>query len=346
MVNHQLVIWGPKKVGIIESPVPEPGAEEVLVKIKASAICTWEQRAYSGSQQDSYPLLGGHEFSGEVVSVGPGVKNKDITAGKTVAEARLTRCGECHNCRTGKDNLCLNTRFDRVEGKPFGPGGLSEYVVAPSYQIYPFSNNVSFEEAALSEPLSCVVRSIRRANVSFGQNVLVIGAGIMGLLHGLLAKHRGATVIISEPLEHRRSKAREIGVDTVINPKEENVVERVRELTGGLGADVVFVTAGGAAAIEEALRLVASGGTVVLYGAMYPPPMVTVDVNKIHHNEITITGTMSQTREDFLIATKLIDSGAIDLKPLISATIPFSQVEEAFERALDPTNYRIVVTMP
>ncbi|MCL4424288.1 MAG: alcohol dehydrogenase catalytic domain-containing protein [Firmicutes bacterium] len=345
MLNRQLVIWGPRKLSLIESEVPELGNSEVLVRVRASAICTWEQRTFKGDQTDSYPLLGGHELSGEVLALGPGVKER-IQVGGKVAVARLTRCGECYNCRTGKDNICLNARSDKVAGHPFGPGGLSEYIVAPAYQIYPFQNDPSFEVAALSEPLSCVVRSVRKAGVDFGQNVVIMGGGVMGILHTILTVKRGAMVLVSEPLPHRREKALEYGAKVVVNPLEEDVVSLTRKLTRGVGADAVFVTGGGAKAVEQAIDICAKGGTVIIYGAMYPSPKVTIDTNRIHHNEITITGSMSQTKEDFLLATRLIDSGAIDLNPLISATVPFVGIEEAFEKAIDPSNYRIVVTMP
>jgi len=343
-MNRSVVLPAPMLVDIVETLKPSPGPGEVLVKVKASALCTWEQRVYKGAQQDSYPLLGGHEFAGIVEAVGPDVK-EPIAVGDHVAVARIFRCGECRECRTGYDNLCANMREVRHPGLPFGPGGLSDYVVAPRYQVYKVADDLPFEEAALSEPVSCVVRSVERSGVDFGDPVVILGAGVMGLLHVQLAKRRGAKVIVSEPVAARRQKALELGADSVIDPTAGDPVAEVRRLTGGKGATCVFVAGGDGPAIEGAINMAAKGGRVVLYAAFYPVPEVHLDVNRIHHNEISIIGTMSQSKEDFLRATELLSSRAIDVRSLISKLVPFERVKEAFDAAIVPGTYRVVVTM-
>lgn len=343
--NRTVVIRAPRTLEVLEGPVPEPGPGEALVKVKAVALCTWEQRTYSGAQLDSYPLMGGHEISGVVEKVAPGGLTT-VRPGAKVAVARLTRCGECVNCRTGLDNLCIYVGH-RNGGKdePFGPAGLSDYLVVPTYQLYPVADSVSFGEASLAEPLACTVRSARRSAPQLGDTVLVVGAGTMGLLHVMTFKLYGVRVIVSEPNPDRRQKALELGANEVIDPESQDVVETVRGMTGGHGAQIVVMTGGNAAAYEGAIRAAAKGGRVILYAAMYPEPEVKLPINLIHRTEVAVLGTMSQTKDDFLRATWLLSQGAVDVKPLIARRVPFEHVREAFELAITPGTYRVVVTM-
>ncbi|HHY93960.1 MAG TPA: zinc-binding dehydrogenase [Firmicutes bacterium] len=342
--NRRVVITAPRKLEILEEPIPEPGPGEALVKVRAVALCTWEQRTYTGAQRDSYPLLGGHEIAGVVEKLGPNGLTT-IRPGDRVAVARLTRCGECVNCRTGLDNLCIHLGEDRNSGNPAGPGGLSDYLVAPSYQLFPIADRLTFPEAALAEPLACAVRSTRRSRPQFGDTVLIIGAGIMGLLHVVLHKHAGARVIVSEPHPDRREKALQAGADEIIDPDSQDLVATARALTEGVGPQIVVVTGGDAAAFEGAIKAAAKGGRVVMYAAMYPEPQVTLPINLIHRTEISVLGSMSQTKDDFLRATYLLSQGTVDVKPFIAHLVPFAQVREAFELATTPGTYRVVVTM-
>ncbi|NPV69227.1 MAG: alcohol dehydrogenase catalytic domain-containing protein [Firmicutes bacterium] len=340
-----LVIEGPRKTRLAGVPRSSPGAGEVLIRVRACALCTWEQRAFSGAQQDYYPFLGGHEFAGVVEEVGPGVV-ESIKPGDHVSVARIERCGQCRNCRTGFDNLCKNMHKGRTPGEIFGPGGLGQYVIAPRYQVYPVSPNLPFEEASLSEPLSCVVRSITRSRLMFGESVLVIGAGVMGALHSKLAGMMGCRVIVSEPNPDRRKFALEnLPAAAVIDPNDGDMPKTVKDMTSGYGADVVFITGGGEAAIAQGIKSLTSGGRLVLYAAFYPPVTAALDVNKVHHNEYEIIGTMSQSRDDFLRATEMLSSAAVSVRSLISGVYPLDKAQEAFEAALRPDTYRVIVSL-
>jgi threonine dehydrogenase-like Zn-dependent dehydrogenase len=338
------VFVGPKQIRIDELPIPEPGPRQALVKIHACAICTWEQREYSG-EEPFYPLAGGHEVSGELVKVGSMVYT-DAKPGDRVIYAGLTRCGYCESCRRGLDSNCDNAR------KPFrdtdipGPAGLAEYAIVDDYQLYKASNDVSYEELSLTEPISCVNRSIRKANIQRTDNVVIVGAGIMGLLHTLLAKQAGAHVIVSEPNPQRAAFARQIGADEVIDPIQHPFVDEVKKLTGGRGADVIFNAVSIASAVEQSVEAAAKAGRVMVYASIHPRgTKISIDPNLFHGKEIVLTGTISQDHEDFLQGTRMIANKIVDVKPFISKVMPFEKLAEAIELAMTPETYRVVVTM-
>jgi threonine dehydrogenase-like Zn-dependent dehydrogenase len=338
------VFVGPQQIRIDELSIPEPGPRQALVKVKACALCTWEQRVYSGEQK-FYPLAGGHEVSGELVKLGSQVFT-DAQIGDRVMASPLTRCGYCESCRRGLDNICDNNR------KPFrntdvpGPAGLAEYILLDDYQLYKANNETSFEEICLTEPVACVVRSVRKARVERADNVVVIGAGIMGLLHLHLAKQVGARVIVSEPNAERAAFAKKMGADETIDPTQDPFAEQVKALTGGRGADVIFCAMSVASAVEEAISAAASGGRIHVYASIHPRgTKISIDPNPFHSKEIVLTGTVSQDKEDVLQTVRMISGGLIDVKPFISLVLPFEKLEEGLQAALRPDTYRVIVTM-
>lgn len=336
------VILGDRKVILEEVPIPEPKDDQVLVRIRSCALCTWEQRTYTGVDTASAPLLGGHEFAGVVEAIGPQVYS--VKVGDHVAVSGLTYCGQCYSCRRGLTHLCDNLIRNWVKGQPNGPGGLGEYVLVRGYQVFRIDPDISFEEAALIEPLSCVLRSFQKANVQPGDFVVIIGAGIMGLLHLLLAKGGGATVIVSEIDEGRRQKARELGAHYVVDPQEGDFLARIKDLTEGHGPEVTFVAIGIAPAIEQALKFAAKGGRVLVYAAVHPKgTTITINPNLFHNRELVLTGSVGQTKQDFERAAELISRRIVDLRPLISARFPLQQIIEAFEASLRKDTYRVLV---
>jgi L-iditol 2-dehydrogenase len=335
---------GPGEIRFDELPIPEPGPREALVKVKACALCTWEQRMYTG-EEHYYPLAGGHEVSGELVAIGSKVFT-DAEVGDRVMASTLTRCGYCESCRRGLDNICDNSRKPFRDFDVAGPAGLAEYVLIDDYQLYKASNDVSYEEICLTEPLACVVRSVRKAHVERADNVVVVGAGIMGMLHLALLKQIGARVIISEINGERAAFAKEMGADAVINPTEAPFAEQVMGLTAGRGADVTFTAVSVAQAVEQAIEAAAKGGRIHVYASVHPRgTKISVDPNPFHGKEIVLTGTMSQDKEDVLQAVRMIAWKLIDLKPFISLTLPFDRLEEGLQAALKPDTYRVVITM-
>ncbi|QGP91106.1 Sorbitol dehydrogenase [Neomoorella glycerini] len=337
------VMTAAKTIEFWDVPLPEPGQDEVLIRVQAVGICTWEQRIYQNGKPDSYPFWGGHEIAGLVDKLGPSLRN-NLQVGDHVAIARLTRCGECYFCRRGLDNLCLYAETP-LPGQPKGPRGFSEYLLVRSYECYKIPTDLDFTQASLAEPVACCVRSLRQLDVAFGDTVVIQGAGIMGIIHTKLCKLRGATVIISEPDVSRREAALKAGADYALNPLEENPAQFIRQHINSHGAEIVIFTAGGQAAFQQAVQTVAPGGRIMLYGSMHPSGVVTIDANDLHYREYRLLGSSRHDKESFREAVALLASGTIKVDELVSKVLPFSEVQAGFQLALAGGLYRVVLRM-
>jgi len=341
---HAIVMDGPRQLQVREFPKPTPGPGEVLVRIRACALCTWEQRSYTGQQANRFPFVGGHEFAGIVEAVGEGISPTDVQVGDHVAPG-VTPCGHCYYCRRGLDTGCKE-----IYGRPeyagiFGPWGLSEYKIVPLKGIYKLAPDLPLEEGALSEPLSCAIHGIKRARITLGEDVVVIGAGPMGLLNMLVLQHIGARVIMAELDPGRAAKAKAMGAAMVINPAQEDPVARIKELTDGRGADAVIIAHGSEKTDTMAYQMVRKLGRVVLFAAAHPPVSLgMMDHNYIHNNELEIIGTVNKDAGDFALATRLLSERIINVKPLVSELVPYDDPVRAFERSLSLETYRVVVT--
>jgi 2-desacetyl-2-hydroxyethyl bacteriochlorophyllide A dehydrogenase len=336
------VISDERKLEIVEKNLKQPEGSQVLVKIDCCAICTLEQRIYSGVMK-RYPFAGGHEAAGIVVAVG--IKVKSLKVGDKVSARMLTSCGECYYCRSGHENQCvISFKADIHEGVG-GPGGFAEYMMLDAKALYKMSDDLDLASAALSEPLACCVHSINNANIEIGSDVVVIGVGIMGAFHIQLAKMRGARVIACEVDEARLEIAKKMGADILINSKEVNAVQKIKELTDGRGADVVFCTAALTKLATDCIQMIGKLGRVVMYSSFHPDNPIELNVNSVHSTEMNITGAVNANTRDFLVATKLLSNKLIDTSLLISEVVPFEKIEYAFQRAIDPKTYRIIVKM-
>lgn len=328
------------KVRVVEAEIPEPGPGEVLVRVKACAVCTLERRLFTGAQRIHYPLVFGHEVSGVVEDVGVGVFS-DFQPGEPVVLDLLYRCGECAFCRTGHSNQCLNMYH---EGLPV-LGGMAQYVCRPARQVFRISKEVGFLQAALTEPLSDCVHSLMRTHLSPEMSVFVIGAGTMGLLHLAIVRHYGMLAAVSDLSEDKLGLAARMGADHIFDVSREDPSDLFFGRTGLEGADVVVVTAPGREAMREALQVVGTLGTVVLYSANPEGVRIELDPNLIHYREVTITGSEGRTEKDFYKAVSLQNSGDMELRELVSAVFPIEEAQRALEVSLDPALYRVVVAM-
>jgi L-iditol 2-dehydrogenase len=333
------VLVAPKTLELRSFELPRPGKGEVLVKVEATALCTWEQRTYQGIQHVKTPFVGGHETAGIVSEVGEGVTL--LKPGDRVALGPVA-CDECYYCRRGLPARCEQFVARFILDNTWGPWGLAEYKLVPARAAFKIPPDLSFDEAALAEPVSCVVHSVRALQPELGDDVVVIGAGPMGLLNALVLKARGARVIVCELDAARREKARALDVHDVIDPGEAE--QTVRDLTDGRGADGVIAAVGTARVDELAFNLVAKAGKVVLFASAHPSPPLSVDHNLIHKNEVDVLGVEGKSVDDFRIAVKLLGDRLIDVRPLIDARVPLANLEEAFERAIRPDTYRVIVT--
>ncbi|HAX51670.1 zinc-dependent alcohol dehydrogenase [Muricomes intestini] len=331
------------KIEIREVELPKMQEDEVLVKIKAVGVCTFEQKFYYGESQ-GFPFAGGHEICGVVERVGANVA-QNLKAGDKVIILSLTRCGECYYCRKGYDNQCENAKdVQKIPGVD-GPGGFAEHFIAKGYEVYKIDETVPFERGTLAEPLSCVTHSMNMSGITSGDYALVCGAGTMGILHLLLAKLRGAKVIVSEPNELRRKQALEFGADYVVDPITEDQKQRIMEVTHGHGVERAFFTAGGKAAITGALAVLAIRGVLVIYGGTKASDKIEIDPKKFHYDEITITGVIKHTKETIQTASELLSLKELPLDKLITSRFPFERIEDALKEARKMDSYRAVVLM-
>ncbi|HHY37636.1 MAG TPA: alcohol dehydrogenase catalytic domain-containing protein [Clostridia bacterium] len=337
------VFEGPGKVEIRELPVPGLEGNQVLVKVKACGVCTWEKRFFAGDgvSPDQYPVRGGHEIAGVVAAVGPDAA-PDLKPGQPAVVASLTRCGQCYYCRRGMDNLCVRSAESAQKQEPWGPAGFSEYVLVRDYEVYRISENLPFVEASLAEPLACVCRSVRASGIQASDTAIIMGAGVMGLLHLKLLSAMGVNSIVVEPDHARHSIAYANGALKCIDPVEVppgDVVSVLNESPGGisgepfLGFTAAFLTAGGPSAAHYALASLAKGGALVLYGAFHPEHVMNLDLNDIHYREIAIVGSYRHDRQSFRKAADLLSAGTVKVRDLVSVTVPFPEVKRALEIA-------------
>lgn len=338
------VFRGVKDIALESCDRPQAKANKVLVKIDACAICTWEQRVYTGVKSVQFPFIGGHEIAGTIVELGDDVNRLEWKVGDKVVVGATLQCRSCHYCKTGNSESCEHFNHSaHLDGMPYpGMAGLSEYMLASTDCIFKYTN-VTPEEACIIEPVSCVVHSIEVANVQFGDTVLVIGCGIMGLLHVALCLKKGAKVIVSDVNEERTAMAVAMGASHTINPAKEDLSSRIKALTGGLKAQVIFDTTPIPAVVGECFKCVSNAGKIVLYSSINPAEPVPFDPNWVHGKSIQILGTANSNDRDFMRAAAMVSSGALDLKPFISGVYPSKDIVAAFESAILGDKFRNVV---
>ncbi|MFZ4742627.1 MAG: threonine dehydrogenase [Betaproteobacteria bacterium] len=331
------------EVGDIETPEAGPG--ELILSVRAATVCGTDLRILSGKKTKGvrFPSIIGHEFAGVVVQTGSGVTA--FKNGDRVCMDPVIPCRACSYCKAGLENVCLNRQ---AMGYEFD-GGFAEFVRIPaialtSGNVFKMPNGMSFEAAALSEPLACCINGQKNAQVGLGDSVLIMGAGPIGLMHAALAKAAGARqVIISEPNASRRQAALERGVNHACDPMKESLLDFVKQRTDGLGADVVILAIGVPALANEALSIVRKGGRVNLFAGFSQGDMSSIDVNLIHYNEITVTGASALTRQGYELALHMLSSGQIDATSLITHRYAVADCMAAFEAASNGSALKVAI---
>ena len=329
------IFHGQKDVRLEDVSEPEVREGSVKVKVDWCGICGTDLHEYlagpifvptPGSPHpitgDEMPVTLGHEFAGEVVEVGEGVEGTEV--GDRVAIQPVYRCGECPECRRGAYNLCRKLGFYGLSG---GGGGLSEYTVVPAYMSHRLPEGLTSEQGALVEPIAVGLRAVRRAGVKEGQSAIVFGAGPIGAVTVQCLRALGAGFIaVAEVSETRKKKAQEIGADAVIDPSEEDVVKKVKEMTDGVGMDVSFDAAGIQETFQTAMRATRKGGTVANIAIWEGP--IEIEPNVMVLSELNLVGTIAYTPEDFADTIEMIKDGRIDTEGLVTARVPLSDVVE------------------
>lgn len=339
---------GSLKVEEVETPSLEKN--QILMKVHRSGICTNDIRDYTGENKYSFPRIGGHEYSGEIVEIGEAVDKSHFSIGDHVVSYIIPYCGECYYCHRGDTNLCKEWATSEIfynEGGISGFKGFSEYVAVDSKDVFKYSKDIPYNISVFTEPLACVVNSVHQAkNMMIGDDVLVIGGGTMGMLHIMLLKNMGYRVILSEPNEQRREDALKIfGAHIVIDPVAEKLGQRIAEITEGYGVSAVFNTTGIPAIAEESVGLLSSGGSVIMFSSMHPNDPINVDAGKIHTAQTVITGANSPTLQSYSETVSLLSKKIIDPTPLLSYEISYENIQEAMEKALSLDTYKIIIKM-
>jgi len=323
------MLYGIKDLRVEDIQKPQIGYGEVLAKIKAATTCGTDLKIFQRGYVEKViklPTVFGHEWSGDVVEVGKGVTWPKI--GMRIRAGNSAPCMRCRMCQKGKFNLC--------EDMLWLWGAYAEYIRVPACTVLvntqEVPSHVSYEEAAIAEPLACVIHGAEEAGIKLGDTVVIIGAGPIGLLHLLVAKKLGAErVIISDLLEERLEFARKLGADETVNAKTEDVVERVKQLTKGYGSDVVVEAIGLPATWEQALKMVSKGGTVLEFGGCPPGTEIRVDTELLHYGQVAVMGVFHATPTHFKKALNLISSGTLNVKSLVTRRMPLEKIREAFE---------------
>ncbi len=330
MRARQIQFDGVGQLRLVERELPPLRDDQVLVKVAACGLCTWERYIYAGTEAMPFPFVGGHEIAATVVETGRAVP-PEIQPGSPVSVAKWVRCNQCEPCRRGFDNHCMGN--DGPSDRPYsGPGGFSDYLICAHYEIFPFSPDAPLHYAALAEPVACVTRGLRRMELAAGDTVAVVGAGFMGLLFLKLLKLRGCKVIVVQRSEKRRLLAAGMGADQVIDPAAQNWVEAVQTITNGHGAAGVVYTAGGSEEINHCLAAARVGATVLQYAPTHET-RPAVDLDLIHFKELVLTGAIRHDKESFRQAVRLLGSGQVEWGDLSLSFGSFSNLEEEMRRA-------------
>lgn len=341
-----VAITGDHVVEVKEVRRPQPKAGQILMRIKACAICTWEQRIFIRDSKMPLPFVGGHEIVGEVAALGEGVKEKEFPLGKKIVARLINVCGKCYFCRRGEENLCEEiNNLDISEMEIPGTGGMCQYLNINASQAYMIPDSLPDDVAVFAEPLACVLNSIEKGKIELGDDVVVLGGGIMGMLHVLSAKLSGARVIMSEPDPERRKLAESLGCDITFNPLEKDPVEYVKSLTGGRGAEAVFNTTPISAVASQAVAMTAPMGRCVMYSSQHPDKPFEVSANYIHNTQVVITGAVSPSVRSFNRSVNMLSKGIVHPDRLISGVFDLEEAQQAFEAAVRPDTFRIMIKM-
>jgi len=322
---------GVHDIQLIERAKPDPQAGELLVQVRACGICGTDRHIYHGESPARPPVILGHEFAGEVVAVGPGVSPDWI--GHRVAVDPNIYCGRCEYCRDGRSQLCTGLRAIGVTQD----GGFAQFCVVPEAQALPVPEGLSFEEAAMAEPVACCLHGIDLADVRAGQRVAVLGGGAIGLILAQLARARGAVdVVVSEPAAPRRELAAALGIDSVA-PAE--LGDRLPD-----GADVVIEAAGIPVTATQALEIARRGATILFFGVTPMGQKIEVEPFQIFRKELTIKGshinpfTMRRS-------LALLGSGQVRVAPLITHRIGLTELASTLATLAPPEMVKAMVVM-
>ncbi|MBN2473757.1 MAG: alcohol dehydrogenase catalytic domain-containing protein [Pirellulales bacterium] len=333
------------KITVQEVDDPQIGDDSALLKVESVAVCGSDIRIFHhGNPRVKPPTIIGHETAGTVVKVGKNVTR--VKLGDRVAVGADVPCGQCHWCRNGLGNNCA---INYAVGYQI-PGSFAQYMELPRLvleegPVTPFGENLSFDDAALAEPLACAINGLELVNLSLGKTIVLIGMGPIGCMMIDLARVMGAIKVICVGRGPRRTAiAKQYGADVYISSNDEDVVARCREETGGEGPDVVVTTCPSVEVHEQAIEMVAHRGYVNLFGGLgkNERPMSVLS-NTIHYKECFVTGSHGCVPRHHELAVRLLEAGKIRTAPIITHRFPLDEVNQAFATVQSREGMKVIV---
>jgi L-iditol 2-dehydrogenase len=328
------IIVKPGRIELQEINTPKPSDGEILVKIKVALTCGTDLKAFlRGHPMIPMPGVFGHEFSGIIEDTARGVKG--FKKGDEIMAVHSAPCNTCVFCKKGVYNLCEHIMDTKILG------AFAEYILLPPHiveqNVFHKPKNLTFEEAAFLEPLSCVVHSIEPLRIKKGESALIIGAGPIGLLHLILLKSKKAKVAVADIKEERLGMAKRFGANFVIPSDSTTSFLKIPPCPpfpkGGMeGFDYVFECTGKPEVWETSVNYLRRGGTLILFGGCKKGTRVTYDTYKLHYDEITLKGVFHYTPSDVKKAYKLLCEGKLGLSRLISGRYPLKDIHKAFDK--------------
>jgi len=328
-------------VRIEEREKPTIGPDELLVKVKASGICGSDVLEWYRVKKA--PIVLGHEIAGDIVEVGAEVTKYKV--GDRVFVSHHVPCNTCKYCLDDHHSACHTLHTTN-----FYPGGFAEYVRIPAINVdrgtFVLPPGMDYDAGAFIEPLACVYRAQRKMNITPAKTVLVLGAGIAGLLHIKLAVALGAGRIFATDIEpFRLEKAREFGAADVFDARE-NILEKVKAANGGHGADIVIICTGALPAFTQGIEAVEPGGTVLFFACPMPEDRVPLPVNDLWRNEVTLTTSYAGAPEDLEGALSLLANRRVRIDDMISHRLPLEKAQEGFMAVAEAKDSLKVILYP
>jgi L-iditol 2-dehydrogenase len=331
------VLHGPGDLRLETTPAPAPRPGEVLVRVSLTGLCGTDYGIWSGGRPVRYPLVMGHEFVGRVEAVGGGVTR--VRPGERVVAEPNYSCGQCPLCREGNRNLCLARTAIGIDCD----GSFAELARLPERCCWPVPPALADDEVVMAEPLAVVARAVGRGAPRPGESAAVVGAGSLGLLALQVLRARGARVLVVSRSARRFELARALGAAETRTVGEGPLAEAAARFSGREGVDLVLETAGTAEAVAHAVELVRPGGRVVLTGLPHEP--TALRFFSVVRREVTIIGSMIY-QEEFGEALRLLETGAVRTRSLLTHRFSLDAIPEAFAAHRDPRSIKVTLTCP
>ncbi len=332
--------FGPGSLKVEEVPVPKVATGEVLVAVEACGVCATDVKTFLRGHPKIKPGTGlGHEITG-IIKEAPG--SNTWRPGMRVTVAPYVPCGTCTQCQRRRYSLCPNLFHELLD-----PGGFSEFVRVPphlaSEGMVAVPETLEFGASCFAEPVACCLHAFSSIQVSAGESLVILGDGVMGLLQAEIGRALGAHPIILSGMTPERMAFAKGVADMVVDARTEDVTAAVLRTTGGEGADKVLVSVADVRAAQTAINLVRKGGAINLFAGMPTESTLALDMNRIHYDEVMLTGSFGFGPEDFRAAVDLITTGKLNVMRLVTSTVPLDETMQAIEKMARQEGVKTIV---